>query len=208
MKEEQKSSKKPRWKLLHQYYTYTGFYSFIGQSLVKAAIPVGIFVALLLGIHFFVIDVNDILVYVTENFPPIGVLTVFFVSESILGLIPPEIFIAWAGKSEHYSWPLLGVLALSSYVGGIISYFVGRGIASIPTVFVFLEVKMAKHIKNMRKWGGLLIIAGALLPIPFAISSIAAGVIKFPFGSYLLFGILRFLRFAIYGLLIFGAVSA
>lgn len=23
--------KKPRWKLLHQYYSYTGFYSFIGE---------------------------------------------------------------------------------------------------------------------------------------------------------------------------------
>lgn len=206
MSKEDKGHKKPRWQLLHQYYTYTGFYSFIGRSLVKAAIPVAIFVGILLGIHFFVIDVNDILAYVTENFPPIGVLGVFFASESILGLIPPEIFIAWAGKSD-YAWVFLGILATLSYLGGIISYFVGRGFASIPSIFVLLEVKMAKHIKNMRKWGGLLIIAGALLPIPFAISSIAAGIIKFPFGSYLLFGTLRFLRFVIYGLIIFGAVS-
>jgi membrane protein YqaA with SNARE-associated domain len=91
-----------------------------------------------------------------------------------------------------------------SYLGGIISYFFGRGIANIPKVFVYLEVKMAKHIKNMRKWGGLLIIAGALLPLPFAVSSIAAGVIKFPFGNFLVFGLLRFVRFLIYGLLIFG----
>lgn len=201
----QNSSKKPRWKLLHQYYTYTGFYSFIGRSIMKAAIPIALFVALIFIIHFFVMDINDILIYVTENFHPLGVLGVFFASESILGLIPPEIFIAWAGKFEHYQWYLLAALAVLSYTGGIISYFIGRGFASIPSVFVYLEVKMAKHIKNMRKWGGLLIIAGAILPLPFAISSIAAGIIKFPFGSYLLFGLLRLLRFAVYGMVIFGA---
>ncbi|WP_188405020.1 YqaA family protein [Psychroflexus salis] len=200
------TNKKPRWKLLHQYYTYTGFYNFLGRSMMKAAIPIAAFIAVVLGIHFFVMDINDILIYVTENFHPIGVLTVFFASESILGLIPPEIFIAWAGKFVNYQWYLLALLGILSYLGGIISYFVGRGFAAIPSVFVYLEVKMAKHIKNMRKWGGLLIIAGALLPLPFSISSMAAGIIKFPFGSFLLFGLLRLLRFAIYGIAIFGAL--
>ena len=205
-KKNKKHQKKPRWKLLHQYYSYTGFYSFIGRSLMKATVPILLFIGIVLGIHFFVIDINDILIYITENFPPIGVFGVFFASESILGLIPPEIFIAWSGKSNH-PWLFLAILASLSYLGGVISYFVGRGVASIPSVFVFLEIKMAKHIKNMRKWGGLLIIAGAMLPLPFAISSIAAGIIKFPFGSFLLFGLLRLLRFAIYGLIIFGAVT-
>jgi len=205
-KESNISNKKPRWKLLHQYYTYTGFYSFIGRSMIKAAIPIALFVAIALAIHFFVIDINDVLIYVTENFHPLGVLTVFFASESILGLIPPEIFIAWAGKSADYQWYYLVALSILSYLGGVISYFVGRGFASIPSVFVYLEVKMAKHIKNMRKWGGLLIIAGAILPLPFAISSMAAGIIKFPFGSFLLFGLLRLFRIGIYGLVIFGAL--
>ncbi len=200
-----KHQKKPRWKLLHQYYSYTGFYNFIGRSLIKATPPVIVFIAILLGIHFFVIDINSILLYVTENFHPVGVFGVFFASESILGLIPPEIFIAWSGKNE-LPWIFLSILATLSYLGGVLSYFFGRGIANIPKVFVYLEVKMSKHIKNMRKWGGLLIIAGALLPLPFAISSIAAGIIKFPFGSFLLFGLLRFLRFLIYGLLIFGVL--
>ncbi|PZD79316.1 YqaA family protein [Mesonia sp. K7] len=200
------TNKKPRWKLLHQYYSYTGFYSFVGNSLLKAAIPILLFIGALVCVHFFVVDINTILLYITENFHPLGVFSVFLASESILGLIPPEIFIAWSGKSELPNL-YLSLLALCSYIGGIISYFMGRGIASIPSVFVYLEVKMAKHIKNMRKWGGFLIVVGALLPVPFAISSMAAGIIKFPFGSYLLFGLLRFLRFFIYGVAIFGALN-
>ena len=206
MTQKNNSNKKPRWKLLHQYYSYTGFYSFVGKSLIKAALPIILFIIALICIHFFVIDINDILTYVTDNFHPIGVLAVFFASESILGLIPPEIFIAWSGKSAHPNLYLTAI-AFLSYFGGIVSYFAGRGIASIPSVFVYLEVKMAKHIKNMRKWGGFLIVVGALLPIPFAISSIAAGVIKFPFKSYLLFGLLRFVRFLLYGIMIFGALN-
>lgn len=205
-KERKKPNKKPRWKLLHQYYSYTGFYSFVGKSLLKAAIPILIFIVALICIHFFVIDIEDVLVYITDNFPPIGVFAVFFASESILGLIPPEIFIAWSGKSD-YPKLFLAALATLSYLGGVLSYFMGRGIASIPSVFVYLEVKMEKHIKNMRKWGGFLIIVGALLPVPFAVSSMAAGIIKFPFGNYLLFGLLRFLRFFIYGAAIFGALQ-
>lgn len=204
-KKKKNPNRKSHLRLLHQYYTYTGFYSFLGRSLIKAAPPILIFIAVLLGIHFFVLDVNTMLIYVTENFPPVVVFAIFFASESILGLIPPEIFIAWSGKSV-LPWGFLSILAALSYLGGIISYFVGRGIASIPSVFVFLEVKMAKHIKNMRKWGGILILVGALLPLPFAIASISAGTIKFPFGSYLLYGALRFVRFAIYGALIFGAL--
>lgn len=206
MPKKNPANKKPRWKLLHQYYSYTGFYSFVGKSLLKAALPIILFVAALLAVHFFVVDINTILVYVTENFPPIGVFAVFFASESFLGLIPPEMFIAWSGKSEH-PVVFLSILATLSYLGGVISYFVGRGIASIPSVFVYLEVKMEKHIKNMRKWGGFLIVVGALLPLPFSISSIAAGIIKFPFPSFLLFGLLRFVRFAIYGVAIFNALN-
>lgn len=205
-KKDNKSNKKPRWKLLHQYYSYTGFYSFVGKSLLKAAIPIAIFVAALVCVHFFVMDINSMLTYITENFPAIGVFAVFFASESILGLIPPEIFIAWSGKSVSPKL-YLAILAFLSYFGGVISYFIGRGIAAIPAVFVYLEVKMAKHIKNMRKWGGFLIVVGALLPVPFAVSSIAAGIIKFSFRSYLLFGLLRFLRFLLYGIAIFGALN-
>lgn len=206
MSKKESITKKPKWKLLHQYYSYTGFYNFVGKSLLKAALPIIIFVAALVAVHFFVIDINDVLAYVTANFPPVGILSVFFASESILGLIPPEIFIAWAGKSAHPNI-YLTLLAILSYCGGIVSYFAGRGIANIPSVYNYLEIKMAKHIKNVRKWGGFLIIVGAILPVPFAVSSIAAGIIKFPFKSYLAFGLLRFLRFFLYGVAIFGALS-
>ncbi|HZH69520.1 MAG TPA: VTT domain-containing protein, partial [Flavobacteriaceae bacterium] len=157
-------------------------------------------------VHFFVIDINVLLTKMTETFPAFGILTVFFLSESLLGLIPPEIFIAWAGKSDAQILNL-SLLAILSYSGGIVSYYIGRAITKIESVHEYLEVKMSKHIRNTRKWGGFLIIVGALLPIPFSITSIAAGIINFPLKSFLLFGTLRFLRFYLYALAIFNIVS-
>ncbi|MCB7480089.1 YqaA family protein [Christiangramia sediminis] len=205
MKEKAKSKKKSRIRLLHQYYSYTGFYSFVWNSLKKAILPIVLFVGALWAVDHYLLDIEDMLVTITETYAPFEVLSIFFLSESLLGLVPPELFIAWAGKSVS---PILflTLLATASYLGGIVSYWIGVGITKIPAVHKAMELKMAKHIKNTRKWGGFLIIVGALLPIPFAMTSIAAGIIRFPFSSYLIFGLLRYARFYLYALVIFEMV--
>ncbi len=197
--------KKSKLKLLHQYYSYTGFYSFVGTSLKKSLLPIILFIGSIILIHRFVIDFNVLFTSVVNTFSPVQIFAVFFTSESLLGLVPPEIFIAWAGKS---ALPILylSILALLSYSGGIISFFIGKSISKIPSVNNYLEVKMQRHLKNIRKWGGFLIVVGALLPIPFAMTSIAAGTINYKFKYYLLFGSLRFVRFFIFAIAIFHIV--
>ena len=197
------SEKKSKLRLLHQYYSYTGFYSFVKSSLGKSLLPIFIFILSLWLINEFFIDFNDLFTFITTTFNPLIVLGVFFASESLLGLIPPEIFIAWAGKTEMPVF-FLTMLAVLSYLGGIISFFIGKGISKMPSVYNYLEVKMEKHVKMIRKWGGFLIVVGALLPIPFSITSIAAGLIHYKFSNYLLFVLLRFVRFYLYALVIFN----
>ena len=195
--------RKSRIRLLHQYYSYTGFYAFIKSSLGKAVMPIVTFLVALWIIHAFVIDFNTLFTSITTSYSPLTIISVFFASESLLGLVPPEIFIAWADKT---STPIfyLTMLALVSYIGGIISFFIGKSISKIPVAYEYLEVKMQKHIKMIRKWGGFLIIVGALLPIPFSMTSIAAGLIHYKFINYLLFGMLRFVRFYLYAVVIFN----
>jgi membrane protein YqaA with SNARE-associated domain len=199
------SFKKSKIKLLHQYYGYTGFYSFVRMSLKKSIAPIALFILSIILIDRYLIDFSELFTSITNIFSPILVLSIFFTSESFLGLVPPEIFIAWAGKSVS---PLLylSILALLSYTGGIVSFFLGKSIAKLPSVFNYLEVKMKKHLKNTRKWGGFLIVVGALLPIPFSMTSIAAGAINYKFKYYLLFGLLRFVRFYLYALFIFHII--
>ena len=198
--------RKSKTKLLHQYYRYTGFYTFIGNSLKKSAIPVILIIFGLYLVNEYVFTIDDGLEFLTQTFSRTGVLIVFFISETLLGLIPPEIFIGWSKKTAT---PILNlsILATLSYIGGILSYFIGKTIQKITTVKNYLEVKMAKHLKNTGKWGGFLILIGALLPVPFSITCVAAGMIKYPLKGVVLFGLFRFVRFALYALAIFNVVN-
>jgi len=201
-----KQQKKSKIRLLHQYYSYTGFYKFIFSS-TKKAIPAILFLVISLIIfNNYIYNINDGLEIITTTFSTAAILLIFFLSETILGLIPPEIFIAWSKKTAE---PVvnLTLLATFSYVGGILSYFIGKAILKVEIVKDYFENKMMKHLKNTSKWGGFLIVVGALLPIPFSITCLAAGMIKYPLKGVLIFGSLRFVRFAIYGAAIFNMVS-
>ena len=193
-------------KRLHNYYGRTGFYLFVWESLKKAFLPI---VAVLIGLFLFnkyVYNINEGLHHFTETFSRLTVLTSFFISETLLGLVPPEMFIAWSKKTPE---PILNlsILATLSYLGGLVSYFIGKTALKIKSVKEYLEVKMAANLKNTRKWGGILILVGALLPLPFSIACLAAGMIKYPFRSVVLFGLFRFARFAIYAWAIFQVVN-
>lgn len=197
--------KKSRLRLLHQYYSYTGFYTFVRKSLGKVIIPILLVIAGLWLINKFVFDFNEFFVTITSTYSPITILAVFFASESFLGLVPPEIFIAWSNKTASPIF-YLTLLAILSYLGGIVSYIIGRAVSRMPAVYEYFEVKMQKHVNMVRKWGGFIIIVGALLPLPFAISSMAAGLIHYRFNYYLLFGLLRFVRFYLYAAVIFNVM--
>lgn len=206
MKQTKRNIKKSRLALLHQYYSYTGFYSFLGKSLKKALLPILIFIVVLFLFNEFVYNINNGLHLITTTYATSHILAIFFVSETFLGLIPPEIFIAWSKKTND---PILNLalLASLSYIGGLGSYFIGKSILKMKKVKLYFENKMAKYLKNTGKWGGFLIAVGALLPIPFSITCLAGGMIKYPLRGILLFGALRFVRFAIYGAAIFKMVA-
>ena len=69
--------KKPRYKLLHQYYKYTGFYGFIWEGVKKAILPTVIVVAILFYINYEVINLNKGLVYITQNFSDLFIFSIF-----------------------------------------------------------------------------------------------------------------------------------
>ena len=205
-KKRKKINTSPKVKRLHTYYKRTGFYMFIWESLKNVFWPIVIIVIGLLVFNKYVYNINNGLTAMTHTFSRAGIFATFFISESFLGLIPPEIFIAWSKKTIS-PLPNLALLATLSYTGGIISYFIGQIILSINSVKQYLEVKMAKHLKNTSKWGGFLILVGALLPLPFSISCMTAGMINYPFKGVLVFGLFRFLRFALYAWAIFSVVN-
>ena len=191
-----------RLVLLNRYYRITRFYEFLRDTSVKGAIVIGVFVLILLGLEYFVLDFNVLLNQLVESYSPLTVFSSFFLSETVLGLLPPEIFIAWASKCAT-PWLFLLILSSLSYLGGICAYLAGNRFALIPGVKLHLETRIARHIDHLRKWGGLFVFIGAMLPLPHSLVSMACGLIGYRLRNYMLWALFRFVRFAIYAFILF-----
>ena len=191
-----------QWAIINRYYKITRFYTFLKSTAYKGGIAIVFFVLLLLGINHFVLDINSLLNNLVETYSPEVIYSFFLLSETVLGLVPPEIFIAWASKSAS-PWLSLFILASMSYIGGIIAYLIGTQLFLIPALRNYIENKVDKHIVNLKKWGGFFVVLGAITPLPHSMVSMASGLIKYNFKSYLLWSLFRYLRFFIYALVIF-----
>ena len=187
---------------LNRYYYLTNFYSFLLGIVIRGFFALLFLIATIFCIDFFLVDINSLINSFFEKYSSKLLMSVFFISESFLGLIPPELFIAWASKSPHPFFNVF-ILATISYLGGVVSYIIGGYLFLIPFVKNFIEVKISKHIINMRKWGGFFIVLGALTPVPHSLVSLSSGLIKYNFKKYLLWSLFRYLRFLLYAIVIF-----
>ena len=189
-------------KRVNRYYKLTNFYSFLFSTAIKGVFLLFAFLIILFCIDTFVIDINILISNSFDKYSPQILMFVFFISESFLGLLPPELFLVWANKSSHPIFYAF-LLASISYLGGIVSYVIGRYLYIIPFVKKFTENQISKHITNLQKWGGFFIVLGALSPLPHSLVSMTSGLIKYKFKYYLLWSLFRFLRFFLYTIAIF-----
>ena len=194
-------STRDRWGLYHIYYKRTGFYQFLSKNLLKLAVIIVAFIGIFLVLDS-AFDVDNFLTKVLDTMPVLVILSIFTVSETLLGLVPPDLFILWC-KATPQPWLMLTALAVLSYLGGVGAYGIGLGLRNLPTINNYVSEKYAKEMKMLSRWGGFFIIIAALLPLPFAVISTLVGVIRYDFKHFLAFGLFRLLRFFAYALVLF-----
>lgn len=193
------------FNIYYRYYKSSGLYSFVLSNFIKVLIIIAIIVIVALFLNTFIINISDIPQFLIENFSIYVVLSFFLLSESFMGLIPPDIFILWVSEMPNF-YLMVGLLGFISYVGGFIAYFLGAFIRKIPKVKVRVENIYASHIDKIKKWGGVFIVIAALFPLPYAIVCTLAGLMKFPVVRLTYLGIFRIIRFFLYAMLIIQAV--
>jgi membrane protein YqaA with SNARE-associated domain len=194
-------------RLYHYIMKRQGQYSFIARNIVRMILGLGAFGLGAWAISTYLIDVQAVVGYISEHFSFWLIVGTLFLSESILGLLPPDAYLFWANEGFDPSWPVILLLAFTSYLGGIISYFIGKWLYRFPKVKRWVHIKFKEQFKLFKKFGGLLIFISAMTPLPFSPVSIVAGVIDYPFKTYLLTALSRFLRFFLYAY-IFSQVIA
>jgi membrane protein YqaA with SNARE-associated domain len=127
---------------------------------------------------------------------------IFFASEVIFGLIPPEFFmLVWIlhGVSIPQYVINLTILTLISYLAGIIGYFIGKNLSKTHLYNRIYERYLQAYEGKLKKYGGFLVIVGATTPVPYSATCMLAGSINLPFRYFLVICITRIVRFSVYG---------
>lgn len=204
-KTKRTKSKIDRLRLLHFYYKRTGFYPFLLNTTLKVIIGLGAVVFLLIVLEKHVISLDDLMSFMLDRFPNWAILTVFFIAESFLGLLPPDLFIIWSGKSEN-PWQMLTIVGTVSQFAGIMAYQIGKWLLKWDGLRFYIENKFANYLVMLNKWGGLLVILAALFPLPYGAVCTLAGIVNFPFRLFFWFNLTRYFRFYLYALILFNVL--
>lgn len=138
---------------------------------------------------------------------PVLVYLVFFASEVVFGLVPPEFFmLVWILHNASLSQFIinLSILTVLSYVAGIIGYLVGSKFSK-TTFYKKMHVRyLMQYDDQLKRYGAFLVIVGAVTPIPYSATCMLAGSVNLPFKQFLLISILRVVRFAAYGYMVWS----
>jgi uncharacterized membrane protein YdjX (TVP38/TMEM64 family) len=180
--------------------------TFLFRNLLRGLI----WLAIIIVVFWFIknkVDLNY-LAWLKPIYDNSGIIILIYVtSEILIGIIPPEVFMIWAlrnGVVFEYVMLIL-LLAVLSYIAGLIGYFFGRYL-NTTLLYRFIRMKFLRKMERMLNIYGLyIIIVAALTPLPFSGVSMLVGSVKYPLKKYILYSLFRFARFAIYSWFIWKA---
>jgi len=184
-----------------------GVYGYMGWTSLKIVlIYFAIVIPLvLIGKHF--VDFNILFQFIFDKYSDGAILILFLVSESFLGMIPPDLFMIWTTKFNS-PFVFLAILGLLSYIGGSFSYIIGYWLSKKPKIKAYSERVLKRYILLVNKWGWAFLVISALFPFsPFSMVVIAVSLLKYPFKLYLLFGLARIVRFLAQGLIYMNLIN-
>jgi len=132
---------------------------------------------------------------------------IFLISEVVFGIIPPEVFFVWSlhhGISDSYVTNVL-LLSIISYFSGISGFFIGRKFSTLKIYQRIHDNFLYKYKGVLRRFSGFIVVVGAVTPLPFSGMCMLVGTINYPAKKFYLISLTRFLRFSIYGYIVWQA---
>jgi len=154
------------------------------------------------------IDINNIKGFsYLEDLSTAFVFTIFFFSEVVFGVIPPEFFMIWVLNNKGTEMYPFFIVALStiSYFAGIFAFLFGKYLHETSLYNLMKKYIIGRYERKINMYGGIAVVIAALTPLPFSATSAVVGAIGYPNKKYFLFALARFLRYFLYGYIIFLA---
>lgn len=158
-------------------------------------------------VTFSYLDLSGLKEQIPFDLPSTFVFILFFMSEVILGVIPPELFMIWAITSKPLSSYLFYVISFSviSYIAGFVAFLFGKNLHKTWLYEFMRKNIIGKYERKINSYGWLVIVVAAITPLPFSATCAVIGAIGFKRNKYLFYSMARFIRYAIYGFFIWLA---
>ena len=156
---------------------------------------------------FSYLDLSALKEEITFDLPSTIVFILFFLSEVILGIIPPELFMIWAITSKPLIvYPIyVCVFSIISYLAGFIAFLFGKYLHRTWLYDFMKKYVIGKYERKISVFGWLVIVVAAITPLPFSATSAVVGAVGFDRKKFLFYALARFIRYAIYGFFIWLA---
>ncbi len=136
---------------------------------------------------------------------------IYTLSEIVFGILPPELFMMiWILDNIDVTGFIinLSILTVISYGAGVLGYYIGNKFSKTDFYQNHIREKYLKQYeKNLKKFGGYLVLVGAVTPVPFSATCMLAGSVNMNLRNFLLICISRVLRFAVYGWMVWSFPS-
>ena len=186
--------------------TYSSKQEFFLRNLVKGLVWLGIIISL------FVITKHNVdkelLLKYEHLFDKTGlILTIFILSELIIGIIPPELFLIWSLRSgiltNYIQYALL--LAIISYLAGLTGFYFGKYLHGTKLYSYLRNKYLVRSEILLKEYGLYLILVAALTPVPFSGVAMLVGAVDYPVKKYFYWSLSRFIKFAFTAYIIWEA---
>ena len=164
-----------------------------------------IVVGFILFNHYVDIESSEFLMSLGDN--PGLVYLVYFISEIIVGIIPPEMFMMWSLELTHGRNYVLDValLASISYIAGVATYLFGLYFHKTVLYRYLRRRYLGKFEGYAHQFGGFLLFVAAVTPIPYSGICMVMGAANYSRRNFFLITLFRFLRFMVYGYIMWRA---
>lgn len=179
---------------------------FFIRNLTRGVLWLAILVAAyVLMNHYVDFESSELLMSLGNN--PGLVYSIYFISEIVIGIIPPELFMMWSlelAQNRNYIVDL-ALLAIISYFAGIVTYLFGL---YFHTTVIYRYIRrryLGKFESYFHQFGGFLLVVAALTPLPFSGICMLTGAVNYSRKGFFLLTLTRFIRFAVYGYIMYRA---
>ena len=174
----------------------------LGKGLLWLAILIFAFVLIKKNVD---LDATGWLVSLGDK--PYIVYTIYIMSELLIGIIPPEMFMMWSVElTTGRSYVLdVALLAVFSYIAGTVTYYFGRYFNQ-TVLYRYVRKRYLRRYEDIFfRFGGFLLFVAAVTPIPYSGICMLMGAVNFPANKFFVITLFRFVRFAVYGYAVYQA---